>query len=148
MGNERVPVPLQAIMGMFLPALFAAGFLIVSAIATGSEPEPGASPGAGLLLISVVILAVGTLVQYRFVRRAMVVGMMDRAASPLVVTVLTALGAVAGVLMMSYVPSGERDLPMPWNRNSVTFDGFVALAIIWAAAGAGLIFRPRRLPHL
>jgi len=104
MGNEKVPIPLQAIMGTFLPALFAASVLIVWAIATGSGPEPGASRSAGLLLIPIIVLTIGSLVQYRFVQRAMLVGMMDSAASPLVVTVLTGLGAVAGLVVMAYLP--------------------------------------------
>jgi len=37
---------------------------------------------------------------------------------------------------------------MPWNRNSVEFDGFAALAIIWLTACAGLMFRPRRRPDM
>ena len=96
------------------------------------------------MLIPLSVVLVGSFIQHRLIRRARLVGMIDSSASPLLVAVLTAFGAVIGIVSMAYVEDGPAGLRMPWNRNSVGFSGFFAMATIWLSACAALVVSRRR----
>lgn len=147
MQNDKIPVPLQALTGTFVPAFFLAGFLVVRAIVTVWEPESALSRNATRLLIPVLLVSIGSIVQYRFLKRAKVVGMMDSAASPLAVTLLTVIGTVLSVAIESYLPFEGPGPRTVWtNRNPIQFGTFVILLVIWLSACAGVMVRRRTSP--
>ena len=85
MSTDKIPVPLQAISGVPVPAVASGVYFLVSTISSsrGSDPQAQGDPsrGAVLLLVAVTILIIGSFLQYRYVRRSMQGGLMDSAAS-------------------------------------------------------------------
>ena len=147
MSTDKIPVPLQAISGVLVPAVASGVYFLVSAIASsgGSDPQTDgeSSRSALLLLVALTILIVGSFLQYRYVRRSMQRGLMDSAASPLVITGLTVVGAVVGLALLPYLPTGNTSVSTPWNRNAISFAGFIELLIIWLSACGGLMMGGR-----
>ena len=118
MSNDRLPLLAQAALCMFLPAVFAGLYVLASAVARAFDVEPG---NRWLLLIPVVLIGAGSLFQYRYVQRSIASNTIDRAASPMVVTLGTVIGAVIGVVVMPYIAGGDAGVRTPWNRNSISF---------------------------
>jgi hypothetical protein len=138
LSNDRIPIPLQAVWAAFVPVMFAAAFQVVWIIATWSEPAPGESRSAWLLVIPAVMAAACALAQHRSIRRSVAAGMIDRASSPMVVTAWTLLGAVTGTLLTMYLPGGGAAPRNAFNRNSMSFPAFAGLAAVWLSAWLGL----------
>jgi hypothetical protein len=145
MPGDRVPIPIQAILATLVPALSAAASVVAWALVTWSEPQ--GTLRTGLMVIPLSVILVGSFIQHRVIRRARLVGMIDPPASPLLVAVLTAFGAVIGIVSMAFVEDGPAGLRTPWNRNSVGFSGFLAVAAIWLSAYAALVVSRRRAPE-
>jgi hypothetical protein len=148
--DDKIPIPLQAISGILIPGVTAALYVLVwetaKSFGPGLQAEAEQSRSAAWLLIPALFLIVGCGLQYRYVRRQMQTGMMDSLASPLVITALTAIGAVVGVVMLPYLPLSTPSVSPPSNGSRISFGGFVSLFIIWLCTIAGLMIGRRSTP--
>jgi hypothetical protein len=140
--QERIPVPLQALMALFVPAFVTIGAQLVWAVANWSDPPEW---NAWLALIPAFAVGFGTIAQYRFIRRAMAVGMIDATASPAVITALTVAGAIAGTLIVAWLPgdlatTGSRER----GRSRIGFAEFMGLFTLWLSACAGILLSRAR----
>ena len=142
MSDDRVPIPIQAFLGAFVPGLATAASAVAWAVATFAEPQ--GTTRTALLLVPLTILLTGAFFQHRFIRRAIVVGMLDASASPRLVTVFTGVASVIGALVMHYVEDAPPGVRTQWHSGNGSFSGFLAMATVWVAACAALVISRKR----
>lgn len=136
-NRDRLPLALQAIMATFVPVMFSAAFVVIWGAVTWSESAPETSHSPAIYVIPILQIAACAWVQYQFIKRTMLVGVIE-AGSPAVATVLSIAGAIAGVAFLFYFPG----IPVSrtgLNRNAMGFNTFFALFLTWLGAFAGLL---------